>query len=65
MVVKFSYTKFVSALSLVAIGLAIAAAGIYVGESDDAPGAALMGILAALGMLALAVRIALGKSEHP
>jgi hypothetical protein len=61
---RSSYMKFVVALSLVAIGLAIAAGGIYIGDTDDAPGAALMGILAALGMLALAVRIALRKSEH-
>jgi hypothetical protein len=61
---RSSYMKLVVALSLVAIGLAIAAGGIYIGDTDDAPGAALMGILAALGMLALAVRIALRKSEH-
>jgi hypothetical protein len=62
---KSSYTKFATVLGLVAIGLVIAAAGIYIGETDDAPGAALMGILAALGMLALAVRTALRKTWHP
>jgi hypothetical protein len=61
-IMKSSYTKFVVALGLVAIGLAIAAAGIYIGETDDAPGAALIGILVALGMLALGVMIA---TEHP
>ncbi len=64
-IMKSSPKKFVFALSFVAIGLAVAAAGIYIGETDDAPGAALMGILAALGMLALAVRTALRKTEHP
>jgi hypothetical protein len=64
-IMKSTYTKFVFALSLVAIGLAIAAGGIYIGETDDAPGAALMGILVALGMLALGVRTALRKTERP
>jgi len=48
----------VKALGLVALGVAIAAAGIYLGEADDAPGASLMGILLMLGMVALAVRTA-------
>ena len=45
-----------AALGLVVVGLAIAAAGIYVGDRDDAPGAALVGILLLVGALALAVR---------
>ena len=36
-----SARNLVKALGLVAIGVAIAAAGIYVGDTDDAPGAAL------------------------
>lgn len=39
-----------------AIGLAIAAAGIYLGETDDAPGAAMLGILAMMVLLALGVK---------
>ena len=62
---KSASMKFVIALGLVAIGLAIAAAGIYIGETDDAPGAALLGILVAIGLLALGARIALRKTEHP
>lgn len=46
-------------LGLVAIGVAIAAAGIYIGETDDAPGAALLGILLMIGALVLGVKIAL------
>jgi len=46
------------ALGLVTIGAGFAAAGIYVGEADDAPGAALLGILLALGMVVLAARTA-------
>lgn len=52
----------VMALGLVAIGVAIAAAGIYVGETDDAPGASLMGILLMTGMAALGVRTARRKT---
>jgi hypothetical protein len=47
-----------SALGLVAIGVAVGAGGIYVGDTDDAPGAALLGILLMVGAVALAVRIA-------
>src|SRR6187401_806293 len=50
------------ALGLVVIGVALAAAGIYVGETDDAPGAALMGILLMIGMMALAWRTARRKA---
>jgi hypothetical protein len=39
--VKPSTTNWLLAAGLVAIGIAIAAAGIYVGDTDDAPGAAL------------------------
>jgi len=46
------------ALGLVALGAGFAATGIHVGETDDAPGAALLGILLALGMAVLAVRTA-------
>lgn len=47
-----------AASALVVLGLAIAAAGIYVGETDDAPGAALIGILLMIGAVALAMRVA-------
>lgn len=48
----------VKALGLTAIGVAIAAGGIYVGDTDDAPGAALLGILLMIGAMTLAVRTA-------
>ena len=38
--------------------LALGAAGIYVGETDDAPGAALIGLLLMIGAVASAVKIA-------
>ena len=58
---KSSVANLVMALGLVAIGVAIAAGGIYIGETDDAPGAALIGILLMIGALALAVRTARRK----
>ena len=54
--------KYITALGLVVIGVALAAAGIYVGETDDAPGAALLGILLMIATLVFAVRIVRRKS---
>ena len=55
-------STWIKALDLVVIGIAIAAAGIYVGDTDDAPGAALGGILLMIGAVALAVRIVRRKA---
>lgn len=56
----------VLASGLGAAGVAIAAAGIYVGETDDAPGAAILGLLLMIGLSALAVRTARRKlSQQP
>jgi hypothetical protein len=49
------------ALGLVAVGIAVGAAGIYIGEADDAPGAALIGILLMIGAVVLGVRTARRK----
>ena len=54
--------KQVTALSFVTIGLAVCAAGIYIGETDDAPGAALIGILLMISSVALGVRVARRKT---
>jgi hypothetical protein len=59
---RSSATNLVRALGLVAVGVAIAAAGIYIGEADDAPGAALVGILLMIGAVALGVRTARRKT---
>jgi hypothetical protein len=56
-----SVRNVVIALGLVVIGVAIAAAGIYLGETDDAPGASLVGILLMIGALVLGVRTARRK----
>lgn len=55
---RSSVPNAVMAVALVAIGLAVGAAGIYVGDTDDAPGAALLGILLMVGAVALGVRTA-------
>jgi len=59
---KSSVTNLVMALGLVAMGVALAAGGIYVGDTDDAPGAALIGILLMIVTVVLGVRIARRKT---
>jgi hypothetical protein len=53
---KPSFTNVLIALGLIIIGVGIAAAGIYIGETDDAPGAALLGIMLMIGAVTLGVR---------
>src|SRR6186713_2746074 len=48
----------VKAFTLCALGLAIAAMGIYVADADDAPGAAVIGILLMVVGVVLGVRAA-------
>ena len=55
---KCSVMNLVMPLGLVLIGVALGAAGIRIGDTDDAPGAALLGILLMLGMVTLGVRAA-------
>jgi DNA-binding CsgD family transcriptional regulator len=59
---QLSVTNILVALTLIIIGVAIAAAGIYIGEIDDAPGAALLGILLMIGSVTLGVRTAWRKA---
>jgi hypothetical protein len=47
-----------AAIAIIATGLAIAAAGIYVGETDDAPGAGIGGIVIAIGLTVWGVKVA-------
>ena len=54
----FPVAKFALAVGIVAVGVTLAAGGIYVGDTDDAPGAALLGILLMIASVVLAVRIA-------
>ena len=59
---KPSLTNVLLALGRIAIGVGIAVIGIYIGETDDAPGAALIGILLMIGAVALGVRTARRKA---
>jgi len=59
---KLSVANIFIALSIIAIGVGIAVAGIYIGETDDAPGAALLGILLMIGAVVLGVKTAWCKA---
>ena len=50
-------TRLLSAFGLAIAGILLAAGGVYVGETDDAPGAALLGILLSIGAWGFAIRI--------
>jgi len=50
------------AFGLIASGVALCAAGFYIGQTDDAPGAALLGILLMIGAVVLGVRTARRKA---
>ena len=58
---RFSTRNLWLGLCLIALGLAIGAAGIYIGETDDAPGAGVGGILLMIGAVVLGVRMARRK----
>lgn len=58
-----SAANVVMGLGLAALGVALAGAGIYVGETDDAPGAAVIGILLMIGAIVLGVKIARRKTS--
>lgn len=52
----------VIALGLVTLGVAIGAAGIHIGDTDDAPGAAIAGIVLMIGAIVLGVKTARRKA---
>jgi cation transporter-like permease len=60
--VKSSVSNLLKGLAVAVLGVTIGVAGITVGEADDAPGAALIGILVTIGMVVFAVRIARRKT---
>jgi hypothetical protein len=51
-------TNKVEAAALIALALAIGAMGVYVAEADDAPGAAVIGLLLMIGAVVLGVKAA-------
>jgi hypothetical protein len=53
---RTSVANVVMAGALVAAGVVLAAVGIYIGDTDDAPGAALLGIVLMVGAVVLAIR---------
>lgn len=58
---KTSVMNPVKAVTLIALGLAIAAMGIYVADADDAPGAAVMGMVVMVAGVVLGVRAVRGQ----
>lgn len=57
-----SATNLALGFALITLGLALAAGGVYVGHTDDAPGAALIGFLLMIGAVVLGVRTARRRS---
>jgi hypothetical protein len=55
--VKATALNLAQALGFVVLGVAIGA-GTYIGETDDAPGAAVLGLLLAIGAIAFGARTA-------
>jgi hypothetical protein len=51
-----SMTSLLLPLSLIGLGLTLGVAGVYVGESDDAPGAALLGLVLMIGAVAYGLK---------
>ncbi len=58
-------SNLVLAIGLAAFGVAVAVAGIYVGEKDDAPGAALIGIVLMIGAFVLGWKVAARRKVVP
>jgi ABC-type Fe3+ transport system permease subunit len=61
-IVKIPAKNLVLAFGLITTGVALAAGGIYVGETDDAPGAALLGLLLMVTLVVFGVKTARRKS---
>lgn len=59
---KSPATNWLPAFGFIVVGLAVAALGIYIGDTDDAPGAALLGLILMIGFVTLGVRRARRKS---
>mgnify|MGYP000120579901 FL=1 len=59
----YSARNMSTALTIVSFGVILGAAGVYIGEIDDAPGMMLIGMLLMVGCSVYGVRVALRKSQ--
>jgi len=59
-----SVTKLMMAFGLVVFGVAIGITGVYIGDTDDAPGAGLLGILLMIASVTWGLKMALGTRER-
>jgi len=55
---KSCTSPLIRAFGLIALGAALGTGGIYIGHTDDAPGAALLGLLLMTGLMICGVRLA-------
>ncbi len=60
---RYSAANLALALLLIAAGLAFGAAGLHYGHIDDSPGAGLIGIVGALGLIVFGVWVARRKTR--
>ena len=60
-----SMTSQLLPLSLIGLGLTLGVAGVYVGEVDDAPGAALLGLVLMVGAVAYGVKLLRDRRRAP
>ncbi len=60
-----SMTSLLLPLSLIGLGLTLGVAGVYVGEVDDAPGAALLGLVLMVGAVAYGVKLLRDRRRAP
>lgn len=59
---KPSALKYIKALGIIAVGVVICIALIWIGDYDDAPGASLLGIFLMIGSVVIGVKIARRKT---
>jgi hypothetical protein len=58
---KSPAANWIAPIGFIVLGAGLGAAGIYVGETDDAPGAALLGLVLMIGLVVFGVRKALRR----
>jgi hypothetical protein len=58
---SFSTMKVIKGFSLIVLGLAVGSAGLYVGQTDDSPGAGVGGLVLMSVAIVLGIRTLLRK----